>query len=128
MLTNNTTALKHNKSLLLFLLTLTIFACNSSSPQRQAASTVLPFADDVADAAVMGKWTRSCALCHVSGNAGAPLVGDTAEWQRRLAQGEESILQRVLQGYNSMPPLGYCMSCEVQDFRAMIGFMAGTNQ
>ena len=76
----------------------------------------------------MGKWTRSCALCHVSGNAGAPLVGDTAEWQQRLVQGEESILQRVLLGYNSMPPLGYCMSCEVQDFRAMIGFMAGTNQ
>ena len=76
----------------------------------------------------MGKWARSCALCHIDGVAGAPLVGDTAEWQRRLAQGEETVLNNVLEGINSMPPLGYCMACEISDFRAMIGFMARTNQ
>lgn len=119
------------KKLAVLLLTLAICACSSSAQQRrtaQSASTIMPFANDVADAAVMGKWARSCALCHVSGEAGAPIVGDSADWRQRLEQGEESILRRVLEGYNSMPPLGYCMSCEVKDFRAMIGFMAGTNQ
>lgn len=76
----------------------------------------------------MGKWARSCALCHITGVAGAPLVGDTEQWQSRLAQGEASILRHTIEGYNSMPPLGYCMACEVADFRAMIGYMAGTNQ
>ena len=84
--------------------------------------------NDIANEAVMGKWSRSCALCHINGEAGAPVVGDNEEWQRRLAQGEESILKRVIEGYASMPPLGYCMSCEESDFRAMIAFMAGTNQ
>lgn len=77
---------------------------------------------------VMGKWSRSCALCHITGEAGAPVVGDTAEWQRRLQQGEQVILTNVLEGFNSMPPLGYCMSCEVSDFRAMIIYMAGLDQ
>ncbi|PCI76289.1 MAG: hypothetical protein COB20_10925 [SAR86 cluster bacterium] len=86
-----------------------------------------PFRNDVADTAVMGKWARSCALCHITGEAGAPVVGDTQEWQRRLAQGERAILENVLLGVNSMPPLGYCMSCEVSDFRAMVAYMAGTN-
>ena len=117
--------------LAVLLLALTFGAC-SSDPQQsraeQTASTTIPFANDVADAAVMGKWARSCALCHVSGEAGAPIAGDIADWQQRLEQGEESILRRVLEGYNSMPPLGYCMACEVQDFRAMIGFMARTSQ
>ncbi|MDP6654065.1 MAG: c-type cytochrome [Gammaproteobacteria bacterium] len=113
------------------LLTLSVYACSSSAPQGQSsqtAATDLPFANDIADESVMGKWARSCALCHVTGEAGAPIAGDSVEWQQRLVQGEESILQRVLEGYNSMPPLGYCMSCEVKDFRAMIGFMTGSNQ
>jgi|TARA_B100002003_G_scaffold251242_1_gene293838 cytochrome c5 len=114
------------KPLAFLLFALSICACSGAIQSRGA--TGIPFSNDVTDAAVMGKWGRSCALCHVNGEAGAPIVGDRAEWQQRLAQGEESILQRVLEGYNSMPPLGYCMACEVSDFRAMIGFMAGNNQ
>ena len=79
------------------------------------------------DEEVMDKWSRSCALCHITGEAGAPVVGDTAEWQRRLEQGEEAIINNVVEGFNSMPPLGYCMACEVSDFRAMIAYMAGLN-
>ena len=80
------------------------------------------------DEEVMAKWSRSCALCHITGEAGAPVVGDTAEWQRRLQQGEEAIINNVVEGFNSMPPLGYCMACEVSDFRAMVAYMAGLNQ
>ena len=119
------------RKLLVLLLALSVYACSSSAPPRessQTAATDLPFANDIADEAVMGKWARSCALCHVTGEAGAPIAGDSVDWQQRLVKGEESILQRVLEGYNSMPPLGYCMACEVKDFRAMIGFMAGSNQ
>ena len=79
------------------------------------------------DEEVMAKWSRSCALCHITGEAGAPVVGDTAEWQRRLQQGEEAIINNVIAGFNSMPPLGYCMACEVSDFRAMVAYMAGLN-
>lgn len=82
----------------------------------------------IADNEVMAKWARSCALCHVTGEAGAPVVGDTAEWQRRLQQGEDTILNHVVEGFNSMPPLGYCMACEISDFRAMVAYMAGLNQ
>ena len=58
------------------------------------------------DEEVMAKWSRSCALCHITGEAGAPVVGDTAEWQRRLQQGEEAIINNVVEGLNSMPPTG----------------------
>lgn len=111
----------------LFALLLCAFSSCSSAGFHSTTNSA-PFATDIADAGVMGKWSRSCALCHVDGVADAPLVGDTEEWQRRLAQGEDQVLKNVLEGLNSMPPLGYCMSCEIDDFRAMIGFMAGTNQ
>jgi cytochrome c5 len=71
----------------------------------------------------MDKWARSCALCHVTGNAGAPRIGNAEEWAPRLAQGMDVLLQHTLEGFNDMPPLGYCMSCERDDFVALIEFM-----
>jgi len=119
----------HLKYFAIALLALLIGACSASgSGQGAPGMSSSAFSSDIADEAAMGKWARSCALCHVTGEAGAPIAGDIAEWQSRLAQGEDSILQRVIEGYRSMPPLGYCMACEVDDFRAMIGFMARTNQ
>lgn len=74
---------------------------------------------------VMQKWSRSCVLCHVDGNGGAPRLGNEADWQPRLAKGRDILLQHTLEGYNNMPPLGYCMACERDDFVALINFMAG---
>ena len=71
----------------------------------------------------MRMWARSCALCHVDGNAGAPRVGNREEWLERIAQGRETMLQHTVDGLRDMPPLGYCMACERDDFLAMIDFM-----
>jgi cytochrome c5 len=105
-------------------------ACSSSSSEQSTSSADFSpaFMGQNIDVEVASKWMRSCALCHVRGEADAPVIGDTEEWQRRLAQGEESILRRVIDGYRAMPPLGYCMSCEESDFREMIAFMAGAGQ
>ena len=84
-----------------------------------------PSMSDSAGSEAMAKWARSCALCHITGEANAPVVGYTEEWQQRLQKGEAALLNNVVNGINSMPPLGYCMSCEAADFRVMIDFMAG---
>ena len=84
-----------------------------------------PSMSDSAGSEAMAKWARSCALCHITGEANAPVVGDTEEWQQRLQKGEAALLNNVINGINSMPPLGYCMSCEAADFRVMIDFMTG---
>ena len=73
----------------------------------------------------MEKWSRSCALCHVRGEGGAPLVGDAEAWAPRLAQGEAVILRHTLDGFGKMPPLGYCMDCTERDYLVLIDFMAG---
>lgn len=109
-------------TLLLLLALLGASACSTARQSGQGSS------GSMTDSNVMAKWSRSCALCHVDGVADAPLVGDTSEWQRRLAKGEQAVLRNVLEGVNSMPPLGYCMACEIDDFRAMIAFMAGDSR
>lgn len=84
-----------------------------------------PFADAEVTQAIMAKWSRSCALCHVNAEGGAPRMGNADEWQARLAQGEATLLTHTIEGYNNMPPLGYCMACEREDLRALIKLMAG---
>lgn len=84
-----------------------------------SSEQVLPLSE-----AAMAQWGRSCALCHVNGEGGAPRIGHPDEWIARVAQGETALLNHTLEGYNNMPPLGYCMDCEAEDFSALIRFMA----
>lgn len=113
---------------LLAIFSICLSACSglaTNSPSFETEFSPPAFSDAAIDEAVMAKWSRSCALCHITGEAGAPVVGDSGEWRRRLQQGEQVVMTHVLEGFNSMPPLGYCMACELADFRAMIAYMAG---
>lgn len=49
---------------------------------------------------------QNCAACHVSGVAQAPRVGSLTEWEPRLAEGRQSLLNSVLRGKGGMPPKG----------------------
>ena len=66
---------------------------------------------------------NNCLQCHAVANVGAPLIGDAQAWATAAAKGEETLLRNVVEGIRSMPPMGYCASCEEGDFRALIRFM-----
>ena len=38
------------------------------------------------------------------------------------------LLAHTVEGYNDMPPLGYCMACEREDLRALIRLMVAGAQ
>jgi len=106
-----------------------LFGCGEQSGDSidaQPAANSPPVSEQplwVSDEA-MAKWSRSCVLCHVNGEGGAPRVGHPEEWVGRVEQGETVLLTHTIEGYNRMPPLGYCMDCEAEDFEALIQFMA----
>ena len=122
---------------MLALAVLLLSACTdspSATPTEAPSATTAEQATEPAQAenavatestAAMAQWARSCALCHVNGEGGAPEVGDKEAWQPRLAQGEDMLLKHTIEGFNNMPPLGYCMDCEEDSFREIIRFMGG---
>lgn len=91
---------------------------------KQRAEYDAVFASAKWTPAVQVKWARSCALCHVAGQGGAPRIGHPADWAPRLRQGKAVLLMHTLDGYRQMPPLGYCMDCDMTDFAAMIDMMS----
>lgn len=44
-----------------------------------------------------------CAACHNAGLAGAPLLGDQAQWASRLDKGLQTLTDNAYNGYNAMP-------------------------
>jgi cytochrome c5 len=111
-------------------------ACNSptgsainNSGDHRSTPTDSPIAGATAPTssqAVAEQWAASCGLCHATGVGGAPIIGMVQQWRPRLAKGQGQLLRHTVEGFNDMPPLGYCMSCEREDFIALIDFMAGT--
>lgn len=54
---------------------------------------------------------KACFSCHGTGFYGAPVIGDTYDWEERLIKGEAVLLESTLDGMNSMPARGGCATC-----------------
>ncbi len=70
-------------------------------------------------------YNRSCKNCHSIPTSGAPQTGDTRGWAPRITQGTDSLLVHTFNGYKSMPPMGECMECDEDQYRALIEYMSG---
>lgn len=70
-------------------------------------------------------YAQSCGACHNSGAAGAPRLGNSAEWKERLDEkGFDTLVEHTITGFNSvMPPKGMCFTCSDDDLRAMVQYM-----
>jgi cytochrome c5 len=113
---------------LVVLAALVLAGCGAEPRQDPGIADARPGPDPapaVEEEDYLAQWARSCALCHVRGEGGAPVVGDREAWAPRVAQGEDVLLEHTVEGLNNMPPLGYCMDCEEEDFRNIIRFMGG---
>jgi len=69
-------------------------------------------------------FNRSCGACHNGQLPMAPKKGDTAAWTPRLAQGMDTLVKHVTDGFNAMPPRGLCTDCSAEDFQAVIHWMS----
>jgi cytochrome c5 len=44
-------------------------------------------------------YNEACNVCHGNGVGGAPIVGDTAEWAARIAQGSDVLYDHAINGF-----------------------------
>jgi cytochrome c5 len=94
------------------------------------ANSVIP----AANAAGKGEsvYNSACGVCHGAGVAGAPKLGDKADWGPRLAQGNETLYTHALKGFQGkkgmMPPKGGQAQLADADVKAAVDFMAGKSK
>ncbi len=51
-------------------------------------------------------YNAACVACHGSGAAGAPKVGDSGAWSKRIAQGYDTLVSHAIKGIRGMPARG----------------------
>lgn len=97
--------------------------CAGGAGLPSAATAAAPAAFDAEQT-----YQQSCAMCHNSGMAGAPKLGDD-EWNRRVAdKGLETIVQNAINGINAMPARGMCMTCSDENIAEIVDYLVGSAQ
>ena len=92
-----------------------------------AAALMLPVA---ANAERSGEevYKSKCFVCHASGIANAPKLGDAAAWASRAAKGADALLAVAKSGVGAMPPKGTCMDCTDAELAATIEHMVSNSK
>ena len=72
---------------------------------------------------------KTCAGCHDTGAANAPVVGNLEHWAPRISKGLESLIASAINGTAAgMPPKGLCMDCTDDEIKATVEFMLEKSQ
>jgi cytochrome c5 len=105
---------------------LSLSACGPGSESGESLAAKVKTAETLipADARLAEIYERSCRVCHVSPDSGAPLAGDTSAWKARFVQGTDTLVDHVRDGFKAMPPHGQCFDCSDDDLRHLTLFMA----
>lgn len=69
-----------------------------------------------------------CSTCHVSGSMGAPIIGDNADWSKRLKHGVLPLIRYALNTYKPSKSLGICANCNDTDIIAAVKYMVNKSQ
>ena len=70
-------------------------------------------------------YAQHCAICHLPGIAGAPKVGDQADWNRRVRAGLATIYRNAIQGIpnTAMMPNGGARDISAAELKAVVDYM-----
>ena len=115
-------------------------ACGKSEPPKTEAQAPAPAAAapaPVAQAAVdAGKgaelFKKTCAMCHQTGVAGAPKLGDKSDWGLLFVQVKDTLYEHATEGYNgakgAMPAKGGNPALKDDEIKEIVDFMIAKSE
>ena len=65
----------------------------------------------------------SCAACHATGAAGAPVTGTAADWSDRITKGIDTLYSHAINGINAMPARGGNSTLTDDNVKAIVDYM-----
>lgn len=68
-------------------------------------------------------YLQVCAVCHATGVAGAPKLGDKAAWAPHIKHGFDHMVDTAIHGKGAMPPRGGQAGLSNDDVRAAVKYM-----
>jgi len=131
-----------NFSLLLVLTALSLSAIAQTAREQQIADRLSPVGEScmVGDECAAGSaaeagpmdpetvYNTYCMACHTTGASGAPVIGEVADWEPRIAQGLDVLYSNAINGIGMMPAKGLCMDCSDEDIESTIDYILSQSE
>lgn len=99
----------------------------TATPSTQVAAATTPGVEVGEDV-----FRKACRACHEMGIAGAPKLGDAADWSPRIAQGMDVLYQHSLKGFTGkkgvMPARGGFTTLSDHEVKAAVDYMVSRAQ
>jgi cytochrome c5 len=96
----------------------------AAAPKAETAATPEPVAAALSGPQV---YNEACIACHGAGIGGAPILGDAAAWEARIAQGADILGDHAINGYTGsagyMPPKGGRMDLSDEEIIEAVTYM-----
>lgn len=73
-------------------------------------------------------WEGTCKVCHGTGLAGAPIIGNQKAWAPRIARGKDSLYGHALKGWGDMPARGGNPDLSDDDVKLAVDYMVSQAQ
>lgn len=100
------------------------------APEAAAPEAAAPAVADNAQGKSV--FNKTCAMCHASGAAGAPILGDKADWGPRIAQGADVLYTHAIDGFTgqkgAMPARGGSSTLSDEEVKAAVDYMVAQAQ
>jgi len=93
-----------------------------------AVEAPLPAQKGSANNPAVSEYKKSCAACHDSGAASAPVVGNKGDWASRIKEGKTTLYEHAIKGFNGMPPKGGNMSLKDEQVKAIVDYMVSKSK
>jgi len=107
-------------------------APKAAAPAAAPAPAPAPVAAAPVNAAGESVYKKTCALCHASGVAGAPMPGNKDDWAPRIAQGNDTLYKHAIEGFTGqkgmMPARGGAATLSDADVKAAVDFMVAKSK
>ncbi len=86
--------------------------------------------EDLAAAAGAGAdtYAKACNACHGTGAAGAPITGNAAQWESRIAKGMDTLYDHSINGFNAMPAKGGWANLSNDEVKAAVDYMVAESR
>ncbi|SMF01385.1 c-type cytochrome [Pseudogulbenkiania subflava] len=98
----------------------------AATPAAAPAATTTAAADPALKAGE-DVFKKTCVMCHQTGAAGAPMLGNKGDWQARVAQGKDTLYKHALEGFTgekgAMPARGGNSALSDADVKAAVDYM-----
>jgi len=72
-------------------------------------------------------YEANCNACH-GNKAIAPVPGDKEAWEPRIKQGQDTLYEHALKGFQGMPPKGGHMELSDADIKGIVDYMVGKSK